>query len=472
MKPMHAGHFTIAGGERNEGHMIDQTPASQPNGKPRIVIIGAGFGGLAVVRGLGSIDAEITLIDRQNHHLFQPLLYQVATAALSPADIAAPIRTIVRDSKQMHVLLDEVNDIDPVEKQIILRSGATLGFDTLVIATGARHSYFGKDHWAEHAPGIKTIDDATKVRRKILLALEMAETNRQENVESRDEYLTFVVIGGGPTGVEMAGAIAELTRHATSMEFRYVTPKCVKILLIEAGDRLLSNFPEELSAAAKTSLEMLGVNVQLSSRVNDIDAHSVVVGEERIATTTIIWAAGVKASRAALWLDAEADNAGRVKVEPDMSVSGHPDIFVIGDTASIADTDGKPVPGIAPAAKQQGQHVARVIRARLQGKSDPGPFRYRNYGTLATIGRKRAVVDFGWTQLKGFPAWFLWSTAHLYFLVGFRNRFVVGMNWLWNYLTFERGARLITGIDPGSKPALPPVITPDADLADVTKRAA
>lgn len=447
------------------------TPA-EPVNKTRIVIVGAGFGGLAVVRGLGSIDAEVTLIDRQNHHLFQPLLYQVATAALSPADIAAPIRTIVKDQKQMHVLLDEVSDIDAAEKQITLSSGAMLGFDTLVVATGARHSYFGKNHWAEHAPGIKTIDDATKVRRKILLALELAETNRQENIESRDEYLTFVVIGGGPTGVEMAGAIAELTRHATSMEFRYVTPKCVKILLIEAGDRLLATFPPELSAAAKTSLETLGVEVRLASRVNDIDAHSVLVGEERIFTTTIIWAAGVKASRAAQWLDTEADNAGRVKVEPDMSIAGHPDIFVIGDTASIADADGKPVPGTAPAAKQQGQHVARVIRARLQGKTSPGPFRYRNYGTLATIGRKRAVVDFGWTQLKGFPAWFLWSTAHLYFLVGFRNRFVVGMNWLWNYLSFERGARLITGIDPSADAAPSPALTPKADKADVTKRAA
>lgn len=427
--------------------MMKQKPAAQSVTKPRIVIIGAGFGGLAVVRGLRSVDAEITLIDRQNHHLFQPLLYQVATAALSPADIAAPIRTIVKDHAQMHVLLDEVSDIDTAEKQVMLTSGATLGFDTLIVATGAQHSYFGKDHWAAFAPGIKTIDDATNVRRKILLALEMAETNRQENIESRDEYLTFVVIGGGPTGVEMAGAIAELTRHATSMEFRYVTPKCVKILLVEAGDRLLANFPEELSLAAKESLEMLGVEVRLSSRVNDIDAQSVLVGEQRIATTTIVWAAGVKASRAAEWLGTEADNAGRAKVEVDMSISGHPDIFVIGDTASIVDANGRPVPGIAPAAKQQGEHVARVIRARLQGKHHPGPFRYRNYGTLATVGRKRAVVDFGWTQLKGFPAWFLWSTAHLYFLVGFRNRFVVGMNWLWNYITFERGARLITGID-------------------------
>jgi NADH:ubiquinone reductase (H+-translocating) len=449
--------------------MMKLNRPTEPAPKPRIVIIGAGFGGLAVVRGLHNADAEVTLIDRQNHHLFQPLLYQVATAALSPADIAAPIRTIVQDHKQMHVLLDEVSDITPATKQVMLKSGASISFDMLVVATGARHSYFGKDHWAEHAPGIKTIDDATNVRRKILLALEMAETNRQENVESRDEYLTFVVIGGGPTGVEMAGAIAELTRHATSMEFRYVTPKCVKILLIEAGDRLLANFPEQLSAAAKVSLEMLGVEVRLGSRVNDIDATSVLVGDERIATSTIVWAAGVKASRAANWLDAEADKAGRVTVQPDMSVAGYPDIFVIGDTASVNGVDGRPVPGIAPAAKQQGQHVAKIIKARLAGKSHPGPFRYKNFGTLATIGRKRAVVDFGWTQLKGFPAWLLWSTAHLYFLVGFRNRFVVGLTWMWNYLTFERGARLITGIDP--KPEMP-VLAVVEPHTNVTKRAA
>jgi NADH:ubiquinone reductase (H+-translocating) len=449
--------------------MMKLNRPTEPALKPRIVIIGAGFGGLAVVRGIRNVDAEVTLIDRQNHHLFQPLLYQVATAALSPADIAAPIRTIVQNHKQMHVLLDEVSDITPTTKQVMLKSGASIGFDMLVVATGARHSYFGKDHWAEHAPGIKTIDDATKVRRKILLALEMAETNRQENVESRDEYLTFVVIGGGPTGVEMAGAIAELTRHATSMEFRYITPKCVKILLIEAGDRLLANFPEELSAAAKISLEMLGVDVRLGSRVKDLDASGILIGDERIATSTIIWAAGVKASRAAKWLDTEADNAGRVKVKPDMSIADHPDIFVIGDTATVADVDDRPVPGIAPAAKQQGQHVARIIKARLTGKSHPGAFRYKNFGTLATIGRKRAVVDFGWTQLKGFPAWFLWSTAHLYFLVGFRNRFVVGLTWMWNYLTFERGARLITGIDPKSEM---PVLTAVKPRNDVTKRAA
>ncbi len=437
----------------------------QPRGKPKIVIVGAGFGGLAVVRGLLDVDAEITLIDKQNHHVFQPLLYQVATAALSPADIAAPIRTIVKARKQMHVLLDEVTGINREARTVFLASGASVAYDLLILATGARHSYFGNDHWAEHAPGIKTIDDATRVRRTILLALEQAETNRQENVESRDELLTFVVIGGGPTGVEMAGAIAELTRHATSMEFRYITPKCVRIKLIEGGDRLLTTFPEDLSAAAKTSLEMLGVEVILGGRVNAIDAVSVIVGEERIPAATIIWAAGVQASPAAAWLDAEADRAGRLVVKSDLTVPSHPEIFVIGDTAAVVDANNKSVPGIAPAAKQQGAYVAKAIRSRLNGKSGIAPFRYRDFGTLATIGRKRAVVDFGWTRLKGFPAWVIWSTAHLYFLVGFRNRFVVGANWLWNYLTFERGARLITGLDRGAD-------MPTAAEDCVTERAA
>lgn len=445
--------------------MPDHSTKSAPPRKPRIVIVGAGFGGLATVKGLGRADAEITLIDQQNHHLFQPLLYQVATAALSPADIAAPIRTIVKHHEQMHVLLEKVTGIDKASRQVLLGSGARVEYDQLVLATGARHSYFGQDQWAEFAPGIKTIDDATRVRRKILLALECAETNRQEDIASRDEFLTFVVIGGGPTGVEMAGAIAELTRHATSMEFRYVTPKCVRIILIEAGPRLLTTFPEDLSAAAKRSLEMLGVEVRLNGRVTNIDMTSVTVGEDRIAAATIIWAAGVQASPAANWLDAEADRAGRVCVEPDLSLPGHPEIFVIGDTSTVTSSDGRPVPGIAPAAKQQGQHVAKVLAARLRGAKEPGPFRYRDYGTLATIGRKRAVVDFGWTRLKGLPAWLLWSTAHLYFLVGFRNRFIVGLAWLWNYLTFERGARLITGLDRGMDMAA------DA-VSDVTKRAA
>ncbi len=415
--------------------------------RPRVVVVGAGFGGLSVVRGLRHADVEITVIDRRNHHLFQPLLYQVATAALSPADIAAPIRAIVRDHDNMHVLLDEVVGIDTAAQQVVLSSAARVPYDHLVIATGAQHSYRGNDHWEQYAPGIKTIDDATRVRRMVLLALERAETMRQENVASRDDFLTFVIIGGGPTGVEMAGAVAELTRHAAGMEFRYITPKCVRIILVEGGARLLAQFPESLSAAAKRSLEMLGVEVRLNGRVSHIGPGIVTVGDDTIAAASVIWAAGVQASPAAKWLGVEGDRAGRVTVAADLTVAGAPGVFVIGDTAAVFMANGNPVPGIAPAAKQQGEHVARAIVASVRGRTSPGAFRYRNYGSLATIGRKRAVVDFGWARFSGFPAWVLWSTAHLYFLVGFRNRFVVGASWIWNYLTFDRGARLITGLD-------------------------
>jgi NADH dehydrogenase len=415
--------------------------------KPHVVIIGAGFGGLAVAHNLSGSDVAITLIDRQNHHVFQPLLYQVATAALSPADIAAPIRSIVKRQKNTRVLLDEVIGIDTTARSVELQGGDTLAYDTLVIATGARHSYFGRDEWARFAPGIKTIDDATHVRRTILLALERAETMRQQNQPDRSEYLTFVIVGGGPTGVEMAGAVAELTRQATSMDFRYITRSCLRIILVEAGDRLLATFPPSLGEAARKSLENLGVLVRLGGRVTDIGAYGVTIGEERIETTTVIWAAGVQASAAAAWLGVPADRSGRVLVAPDLRVPGLPDIFVIGDTSSLVDSAGHQVPGVAPAAKQQGMFVARAIKAQLRGRAAPPPYRYRNYGNLATIGRKRAVADFGALRLSGFPAWALWSTAHIYFLVGFRNRAVVGANWMWNYLTFERGARLITGLE-------------------------
>jgi NADH dehydrogenase len=415
--------------------------------RKQVVVIGAGFGGLAVVERLRTEDVDIILVDRQNYHLFQPLLYQVATAGLSPADIAAPIRAIVNRNPRIRVMLDEVRDVDAAGQRVELASGATLAYDLLVLATGACHSYFGNDRWARHAPGVKTIDDATRVRRSILIAMERAETNRQQNVARRDEFLTFVIIGGGPTGVEMAGATAELTHHTVSMDFRFITPRCVRIILIEAGRRLLAAFPEDLSCEAKRALEKLGVEVRLGQRVTDIDAMGVMVGDERIETTTVIWAAGVQASPAGEWLCADCDRAGRVKVGPDLSPPGHPDIFVIGDTAAVSGAGGRPVPGVAPAAKQQGQYVAETIAARLRGRPAPAPFRYRNPGLLATIGRKRAVVDFGWLRLRGLIAWLLWSTAHLYFLVGFRNRVMVGANWLWNYLTFDRGARLITGVE-------------------------
>jgi NADH dehydrogenase FAD-containing subunit len=430
-----------------QGAAMDLGRSAARAARPHVVVVGAGFGGLSTVMGLRGLDLDVTLIDRKNHHLFQPLLYQVATAGLSPADIAAPVRAIVRGQRNLHVLLDELVGVDVERRQVRLASGATVAYDALVLATGARHSYFGQDHWSAHAPGIKTIDDALKVRRKILTAMEHAETVRQENVEDRREFLTFVVIGGGPTGVEMAGAVAELTRRTAEMDFRYITRNCVRIVLIEAGQRLLPAFPPELSQAAQRSLEMLGVEVRLGGRVSDIGDYGVTVGDERLAAATVIWAAGVQASPASSWLDAPADRAGRVLVEPDLTAPGHPDIFVIGDTASVVDAEGRAAPGIAPAAKQQGRHVAQTLAARLAGGRTPKPFRYRDVGKLATIGRSRAVIDFGWLRLKGLPAWLLWSTAHIYFLVDFRSRLIVGMTWLWNYLTFERNARLITGAD-------------------------
>lgn len=388
---------------------------------------------------------DVTLIDKQNHHLFQPLLYQVATAGLSPADIAAPIRSIVKSHPSTQVLLDTVVGVDASSREVMLTSGARVGYDALIIATGAMHSYFGAS-WAHRAPGIKTIDDAIRVRRTILLALERAETNRQENMAERAEFLTFVVVGGGPTGVEMAGAIAELTRHAADHDFRYITRKCVRIILVHSGDRLLPAFPPSLSAAAHRSLQKLGVEVRLGERVSDVDDEGAMIGSAKIKASTVIWAAGVKASPAAQWLGIEGDPAGRVAVGPDLSVPGLPDVFVIGDTARVSAGIGKQlVPGIAPAAKQQGRHAARTIAARLCNARDPGPFRYNSAGNLATIGRKSAVVDLGKLQLSGFLAWVLWSVAHVYFLIGFRNRLVVCANWGWNYLTFDRGARLITG---------------------------
>ncbi len=420
--------------------------------RPEIIIVGAGFGGLAVARGLRRAKANVTLVDRQNHHLFQPLLYQVATAALSPADIAAPIRAIVRHYRNTRVLLDSVASVDTAAHRVLLESGTALPYDALVIATGARHSYFGRDAWAADAPGIKTIDDAIRVRSKILVAMERAETDRQENPVTRAQHLTFVVIGGGPTGVEMAGAIAELTRHAADLDFRHLSPSCIHVMLVQSADRLLPAFPPALSEKAKQSLEALGVEVRLGERVTDIGNNMVMIGERRIPAAVIVWAAGVKASPAALWLGATADSAGRVVVRPNLSVPGHPDIFVIGDTAAVTGKGDRPVPGVAPAAKQQGQHVARIIAATVRRRKPPGAFRYKDYGNLATIGRKRAVADFGRTRLSGFSAWLVWSTAHLFYLSDFRSRIIVGTQWLWSYVTFDRGARLITGLGDGMMP--------------------
>lgn len=422
--------------------------------RPHVVIVGAGFGGMAAADGLRKADVDITLIDKRNHHLFQPLLYQVATAGLSPAEIAAPIRSIVKNSKNTRVVLDRVYGIDPENQRVILGDCDPISYDWLVIATGARHSYFGKDSWAPFAPGIKTIEDATAVRRKILLAMERAEIELDQ--DKRRALLTFVVIGGGPTGVEMAGAIAELARRSVSRDFRTITPHCSKVVLVESGDRLLSSFPESLSEKAKSGIGQLGVEVRLGQRVEAVSELGVTVGEEFIAAGTAIWAAGVQASRAAEWLDVPCDRAGRVIVGPDMLVPNRQNVFVIGDTAACTDATGRMLPSVAPVAKQQGEHVAKCIKASLKGLPLK-PFSYRDYGNLATIGRNHAVADFGRIRVSGHAAWLLWCVAHIWFLSGFRNRFVVGANWFWNYLTFARGARLITG---DVAPDLPATLVP------------
>jgi NADH dehydrogenase len=406
--------------------------------REHVVIIGAGFGGLAAARALARAPVDVTLIDRRNHHLFQPLLYQVATAGLSPADIAAPIRAILRGQGNVRVMLDTAIGIDRQGRRVILAEGLPVAYDRLIVATGARHSYFGRDDWAAHAPGIKTIDDATAVRRKVLLALERAES--ETDPARREALLTFTVIGGGPTGVEMAGAIAELARRSVSRDFRSITPHCSRVLLVEAGPRLLAAFPEALSGKAQRAIEELGVTVLAGKPVSAITDRYIDVGGIRVPTHTVIWAAGVAASPAAAWLDAPADRAGRVMVGPDLTVPGYPEISVIGDTAAFTEASGRALPGVAPVAKQQGRHVARNI---ARGRA--APFRYRDYGNLATIGRHRAVIHLGRLRLSGSFAWLLWCTAHIFFLAGFRNRLSVGVHWLWNYLTFERGARLITG---------------------------
>jgi len=409
----------------------------------RVVILGAGFGGLTAARALARAPVEVTLIDRHNYHLFQPLLYQVATAGLSPSDIASPVRHIVSSQDNAHVVLGEVSGIDVARREVLVEA-RRFPYDDLIIATGAQDSYFGHDEWAAVAPGLKTIDDATDLRRRILLAFEKAET--ETDAGERRALLDFVIVGGGATGVEMAGAIAELAKRALASDFRAIDPRSARIILIEAGPRLLPAFDPTLSDAARRSLEGLGVEVRLGVPVTACDAAGVSVGDERIPARTIMWAAGVTASPAGRWLGAETDRAGRVKVNPDLSVPGHSNIFVIGDTALAVREDGKPLPGIAPVAKQQGQYVARLIASGMPPAERP-PFRYRDLGSLATIGRKSAVVQMGRFRMTGFLAWLIWCVAHIYFLIGFRNRAIVAMNWIWNYLTFQRGTRLITGIN-------------------------
>jgi NADH:ubiquinone reductase (H+-translocating) len=419
-----------------------------PPQSTKVVILGAGFGGLEATKTLRRASVEITVIDRQNYHCFQPLLYQVATAALSPADVAWPIRHILRQQKNATVLMAEVNGIDAAAR-IVSTAAGSFSFDFLVVATGARNSYFGRDHWAEIAPGLKRIEDATRIRRNILSAFEKAEIAPDDT--ERKRLLTFVIIGGGPTGVEMAGAIAEIARQTLARDFRRIDPRTARIVLIEAGPRLLPTFSEQHSNYVRDTLAAMGVDVMTSSPVRECDERGVDLVGGRIEAGSVIWAAGVMASPAAQWVSAEHDRGGRVVVRPDLSLQGFSDIFVIGDTASVKDASGQPVPGLASAAKQMGKYVGKLIAARVAGQSLP-PFRYRHEGNLATIGRRAAVVELGSIQLRGFIGWMFWSAVHIYFLIGIRNRFVVAVTWLWSYVTFKRGARLITEV---------PAIVPD-----------
>jgi NADH dehydrogenase len=416
------------------------------NERAKVVIVGAGFGGIETAKALRRVPVEVTVIDRQNHHCFQPLLYQVATAALSPADVAWPIRHILRKQKNATVLMAEVRAIDTIGRHVQIDS-VGIPYDYLVLATGATHSYFGHDEWAEVAPGLKRIEDATRIRRRILIAFERAEL--ATNAVERRRLLTFVIIGGGATGVEMAGAISEVARQSLAMDFRRIDPTTARIVLIEAGPRIMPTFPPSLSDYALRTLTKKGVDVMTSTRVTCCDAHGVELEHGRLDADTTIWAAGVVASPAARWLDAQHDLAGRVKVVADLSVPSYPNIFIVGDTAAVMDRPG--IPGIAPAAKQMGRYVGRLIGTRIAGEPAPPPFRYRHMGDLATIGRQAAMVKLGRFELTGFLGWLFWSVVHIYFLIEARDRFIVAFTWLWDYVTFQRGARLITEVPPAAK---------------------
>lgn len=407
-----------------------------------VVVVGAGFGGLELTRALSGAPVRITMIDKRNHHLFQPLLYQVATTSLATSEVAWPIRHLLRKRKDVTTLLGNVTGVDRQGKRVLLEDGSSVAYDTLVLATGARHAYFGHDEWEPFAPGLKTLEDATTIRRRILLAFEQAE--RETDPAKRQALLTLVIVGGGPTGVELAGTIVELAHETLRGEFRNIDTREARVVLVEAGDRILANFAPELSDYARKALERRGVTVELGRAVTRLDAEGVVFGDTHLQARTILWAAGVAASPAGEWLGAPVDRAGRVMVEPDLTVPNSPEIFVIGDTAHVLRPDGKPVPGVAPSAKQEGKHVAATIKARLAGDSAPRPFRYKHAGDLATIGKWAAAIDFGWIKLTGWLAWWLWGVAHIYFLIGFRNRLSVSLSWLWIYFTGQRSARLIT----------------------------
>jgi NADH dehydrogenase len=418
--------------------------ASAAGRRPHVVIVGAGFGGLAAARKLSRAAVDITVIDRHNHHLFQPLLYQVATAALSPAEIAVPIRAILHDHPNVQVLMDEVAGVDVANRHLLTRDGAEQNYDYLILATGAEYNYFGHGDWPQLAPGLKTLEDAEVIRTRLLFSFEKAETIEDE--AERRRLLTFVLIGGGPTGVEMAGAVAELARSALARDFRSIDPASARILLIEAGPRLLNGFPDKLSDYTRRALERLGVEVRLGTPIDRIEPNRVVLkGGETIPAATVIWCAGVKATPVGAWIGAETARNGGVKVADDLSVPAHPEIFVVGDAAAVTGNDGRPLPGVAPVAKQEAEYVAEVIRRRISGEPPSPRFAYKDEGSLATIGRSAAVADFHRFQLTGFVAWVLWGIAHIFFLIGFRNRAVVFVNWIWSWLTYGRGARLIIG---------------------------
>lgn len=445
------GALALAAAQSYPGSLLERALAlpgrkrKETPSRARVVIVGAGFGGLACADRLADAPLDVTLVDKRNHHLFQPLLYQVATTALAPGDIASPVRELFRERERVRVVLGEVTGVDTERREVML-GAARLPYDYLVLATGATHSYFGRDEWSLHAPGLKRVEDALAIRRRLLLAFERAET--ATDAEERRAALTFVIVGGGPTGVELAGAIAELARLGMEKDFRSFDPAVARVVLIEAAPRVLASFPEPLSVQARAALERIGVEVRVASRVERIDADGVVVAGERIRARTVLWAAGVVASPAAQWLRAPADRAGRVVVDEHLAVPGHERVFAVGDTALANAWSGKPAPGLAPAAKQAGKHVAEVIRMDVLGRPRPKPFRYRHLGSLATIGRKAAVVDLGFVRLRGALAWWLWGAIHVGLLTGTRNRASVVVDWAWSYLTFRGGTRLITGEEP------------------------
>ncbi|HMM80826.1 MAG TPA: NAD(P)/FAD-dependent oxidoreductase [Pyrinomonadaceae bacterium] len=410
--------------------------------RPKVVMIGAGFGGLRASKYLADKDVDVVVIDRQNHHVFQPLLYQVATAVLSPGEIAQPIRRILHNHKNIEVVLGEAVDIDGANKQVVLGDGVRVSFDYLIVAAGARHSYFGHDDWETSAPGLKTLDDAVEIRRRVLLAFEMAE--RDAYLQDRKRQLNFIVVGGGPTGVELAGAIADIARQALAKDFKAIKTADACVVLFEGSDRILGTFAPDLSNSAKLQLEEIGVEVRLNSFVKEIEPGRVKVGENWIDCDVVVWATGVAASSLGKKLGVETDKAGRVFVEPDLSIKPNKDIFVIGDMASIKQADGTPVPGVSPAAMQMGEQTAKNILAEIEGNPRK-PFEYNDKGTMATIGRSKAIAEVGRFKFRGFIAWLMWLFLHVFFLIGFKNRLAVMTDWFWAYLTRERSARLITG---------------------------